>query len=95
MMCLYLKIQKEFIYLIFGGRIPACAYNICSYGQIIIIIIIIIASFSKQRLLVVFLCSFNDGQSPHIPRALFNILTDLNNPIVGMVSVSFSYFNFY
>ena len=56
---------------------------------IIIIIIIIIYSlrvFSLQRELMVFHWGLSDSKSPQVYRTLLNILADLNNAVVWMVS---------
>ena len=44
------------------------------------------ASFSRQRLLMVFHWSLKDIKSPQVSRTLFSILIDLNNAVVWMVS---------
>ena len=52
-----------------------------------IIIVIIIVRFSHQRKLVVFHCSLNDCKSPQVSRTLLSIMANLNNAVVGMVSI--------
>ena len=51
------------------------------------IIVILLESFSHQCYLVVFQWNMSDSKSPPLSKSLLNILADLNNAAVGMVSI--------
>ena len=60
-------------------------HPVLSY-TLFVLIILLLESFSRQRLLMVFLWSLIDSKSPQVSRTLLSILTDLNSIVVWMVS---------
>ena len=52
------------------------------------LLFLLLDNFLHQPQLMVFLSSLSESKSPHVSRTLFNILADLNNAVVWMVTFS-------
>ena len=76
----YAEVPQEFMCVIFQDR---CWVMHIPFA---IIIIYSFSSFSNQRLLMVSHQSLRDNKSPQVSRISLNILVDLNNAVVWIIS---------